>query len=255
MAPAGIEKIPLDLLHMAAAYSSLAYEGFVAPHVKRYRCWWTSATGFLIRGEKTDILVYPGTNKPWDWVINLTALPWRSKGNWTHSGFVVAHNSIWKTIKKDLHPGRTLLVTGHSQGGAYAERSAQFLEGFKRVHLITFGKPNVYLKGSAPDLSHLATQLSVVSGSDLVTRLPRVMFGPSQTQTKLYFGNDGNDYIDPPQDFIVNDWSPSDMLSDHNMDVLYLERTRQFVSQAKFAGVDYGENGQIRKTDQTQSLH
>ena len=67
---------------------------------------------------------------------------------------------------------------------------------------------------------NLVGQLSVVSGSDLVARIPRLCYGPSSSQKIVYFANNGKDIINPSADVKKNDFmsKKSDAISDHFME-------------------------------------
>ena len=66
----------------------------------------------------------------------------------------------------------------------------------------------------------LTRQVSCVSGSDIVARIPRFCYGPSVSQTILYFANDGKDHVDPPAELKRDDFmaAKTDAISDHFME-------------------------------------
>lgn len=205
----------LDLARSIAVSSYLELETLSVFETVKIEDKRTSTTAFITRTPDQDILSFRGSASPVDFMIDLTAFPRRYKGITCHAGFRRAHRSVWKRVLNELDPRKSLLVTGHSLGGALAELSAGFLEDFDNVHLITFGKPNVYWKRKAPSMSHLYTQLSVVSGSDFVTRVPRIFYGPSITQEMLYLANDGRDIFNPSKAFRKKDRNVFDRVHDH----------------------------------------
>ena len=72
-------------------------------------------------------------------------------------------------------------------------------------------------------------QISCVQGSDMVARIPRFCYGPSSSQTMLYFSNTGTDHINPSKDFRVADRGGlKDRIADHMMDG-YKDRLKQFL--------------------------
>lgn len=220
-----------DMLKVAVRLSKEAYKKRIFmpddfPHgFKKFHAWYSSATAFLCRGETYDALVFRGTKEKMDFLIDAMAIPVYYGNTWCHSGFAYSHWSIWKKIKKAIDPDKPLLVTGHSLGGGNADKTCDFLVGHKPgVHMITFGKPNVHLKNQSPYRGHLLTHLSVVSGSDLVTRLPRLFYGAHAEQNMLYLANTGINYINPAPGFVRNDFGIADSLSDHSIDGVYKVR-------------------------------
>jgi len=190
-----------------------------------------SSTAYVFTSDRMQIVAHRGSADAHDWFINAQAMPWRYDGRWCHAGFAMAHSAIWKDIVPLLSPNLPVLVTGHSLGGAMAELSACRLSDHgAEVNMITFGKPNVFFRPKKSQLEFLKTQLSVVSGSDLVTRIPRFMYGPDAGQSKLYLANDGNDYYNPDQAFVTSDWSYKDMGSDH-FTALYKERVSRLLGR------------------------
>jgi len=197
---------------------------------KRFDAWYSSATAFLAKGEHYDALVFRGTKEKLDILIDLMAIPVKYGNTWCHSGFAFSHWSVWKDIKKNIDPDKPLLITGHSLGGGNADKTCDFMGGHRAdVHMITFGKPNVHLKGQDPCRGFLKTHLSVVSGSDLVTRLPRYLYGAHPMQDMLYLANTGVNYIDPPSEFVKDDFSKADSLSDHFIDGPYTRRIKRLL--------------------------
>ena len=129
--------------------------------------------------------------------------------------------------------GKRTLICGHSLGGALAELSASMLNGkHDNINLITFGKPNVFFKGFKKPMT-LDNQISCVQGSDMIARVPRLCYGPSKSQTMLYFSNAGPDYIDPSKDIRVADRGGlKDRITDHMMDG-YKDRLKEFLREQK----------------------
>ena len=74
----------------------------------------------------------------------------------------------------------------------------------------------------------LDNQISCVQGSDMVARIPRLCYGPSRSQTMLYFANSMQDYINPSKEVRKEDRSLKDAISDHFMEG-YKERLEGFL--------------------------
>jgi hypothetical protein len=190
-----------------------------------FRCKWTSAYAELLRYPDYDSLVFKGSWEMLDWIINLSALPpVPYLGGWAHLGFAIAHASIWGQIQQHLRYSRPLLITGHSLGGVMADYSASAVKTHSNAHLIAFGKPNGWLRLAPIKRPWLKTNLSVVSGSDIVTRLPRFCYGPDQGQDMLYLPNAvGKDWyvINPERSFRLLDFKLGQAITDHGMAANY----------------------------------
>lgn len=252
-----LDAATLQLLALALHYCAKAYDydsGDDGMRVSGLGGWLrvvanrkTSALALVSLCQDYLIVAFQGSKERRDWLINLTAFPKAYAGVRAHWGFASGHDSIWPQIHAIVraNPGKRVLVTGHSQGGAYAELSCLFLHDHPSdVHMLTFGKPNVFLRSAmdpdSPSFPYLKTQLSVVSGSDLVTRLPRFLFGPEPHQTMLYLANNGQDHMlrrgDRVGDFsakeyIVRDWRHSDSVSDHLLNMTYQQRIERLLAR------------------------
>ncbi len=205
-----------ECVERAASYSLQSYSDI--PNCIRIESWWTSTTAFVIIGEKVNYVVFRGTQQPQDWLFNLSALPYRYNRRWAHAGFVAAHKSVWKRIRRLLDPKKRTVFCGHSLGAALAELSAHCCQNFTDLSLVCFGKPNVFLARSKQRMTHLQVQISFVSGSDVVTRIPKLCYRPDQNQTMVYFDNDGRTIINPERDYVKTDFGLGDSVSDHSMD-------------------------------------
>jgi len=65
----------------------------------------------------------------------------------------------------------------------------------------------------------------------MVARIPRFCYGPSSSQTMLYFSNTGPDYINPSKETRVADRGDlKDRIADHMMDG-YKERLKLFLDE------------------------
>lgn len=206
------------LLEAGCKFSKLAYEDEIKDGIK-IESKLTSTTAFLVKTKTIDILCFRGTQQIRDWIFNLTAVPVPYAGRLCHGGFVAAHVSVWGKIKKHIDYDKQLLITGHSLGGALAELSAAKLNNkHTQLSLVAFGKPNTFFKGFKKPLK-LNGQLSVVAGSDVVARVPRILYGPSKSQTMLYHANTGRDLLDPDPKFVRHDFvkNAKEAITDHFM--------------------------------------
>lgn len=176
----------------------------------------TSTVAFYKSTPECDYVIFRGTNSIGDWLFNLTAIPAYYNRRWSHAGFSAAHKSVWKRIRRLLNPNKKTVFIGHSLGGALAELSAWACRDFADVTLVTFGKPNVFVRGSKKRMTH-KMQISYVSGSDLVARIPKVGYKPDDNQDLIYFDNWGHVFFNPPRAYIKNDFGLGDAISDHSM--------------------------------------
>jgi hypothetical protein len=203
-------------IERAANYALQAYKGI--PNSIRIESWWTSTTAYVVIGENVNYVVFRGTQQVQDWFFNASALPYRYNRRWAHAGFVIAHKSVWKRIRRLLDPYKRTVFCGHSLGAALAELSAHCAQDFTDLSLVCFGKPNVFVAGSKQRMNHLQQQISFVCGSDVVTRIPKMCYRPDDNQTMVYFDNDGRTIINPERDYVKEDWGLGDSVSDHSMD-------------------------------------
>jgi Lipase (class 3) len=149
----------------------------------------------------TIVFAIRGTQTFMDWAVNLQSVPVSPKdflddeGNHCHQGFLHVARKMVKPVADRLesllheNPSRrkcSLLITGHSAGGAvaallYAHMAAQTVKSnltrltrkFKRIHCVTFGAPPVSLlpldKPNCKDFRK-SIFLSFINEHDPVTR-------------------------------------------------------------------------------------
>ncbi|KAI9864019.1 MAG: hypothetical protein M1813_003335 [Trichoglossum hirsutum] len=183
--PPNIPRIKLylptyPLLCLAASYSQRVYTKPTASERETHvdADWRMGTKAMVIKSVPIDnintvVFAIRGSQTFMDWVVNLNSAPVSPRdflddpGNYCHSGFLSVARKMVKPVAARLrnmleeNPNRTncsLLITGHSAGGAvasllYAHMMARdvhsemnFLTGcFKRVHCVTFGAPPVSL--------------------------------------------------------------------------------------------------------------
>ena len=59
--------------------------------------------------------------------------------------------------------------------------------------------------------------MSYVSGSDVVSRIPKIGYKPDANQDLVYFDNWGQVFFNPPKGYVSNDFGLGDAISDHSM--------------------------------------
>ena len=217
----------LPLLRKAAALAVGSYNNIVG--AKKYENARTDTTAFVLKSPEVDYVVWRGTESKLDWISNLLFIPRPVYKAWLHMGFYRAQQGVWKKIRLDLNPAKKTVHIGHSLGGACAEISCLLSPEFRNLHLYTFGKPNVFWRFKKCRLKNLKAQYSLVHGSDLVTRLPRIGYRPSTGHNliQLWFSNNGTDFINPEPQLKKDDWDARDSLSDHSMSA-YRDRLDNF---------------------------
>ena len=194
-------KLDPVLLNMACSWAMNAYKKRNKVDAIHIESKWTSTTVHVAKRKTIDIIAFRGTQQGRDWLTDALVVPVPYAGRLCHGGFTLAHKAVWKEVKKHIDPKKRTLICGHSLGGALAELSASMLNGkHDNINLITFGKPNVFFKGFKKPMT-LDNQISCVQGSDVVARIPRFCYGPSKSQTMLYFSNTCLLYTSPsPRD-------------------------------------------------------
>ncbi|KAH6850429.1 Alpha/Beta hydrolase protein [Chaetomium sp. MPI-CAGE-AT-0009] len=203
------------LLCLAAQYSERVYEPPTAraerdAHVDAD--WRTGTKAMVIKSVPMDsmntiVFAIRGTATFMDWAVNLDMTPTSPEGflddpgNLCHSGFLsVARKMVAPVARRlrqlleedPLRASYSLLITGHSAGGAVAallyshmlatSKAAEtelniVASCFKRIHCITFGTPPVSLVPLAKPSDYLSRPqlrksvfLSFVNEGDPVTR-------------------------------------------------------------------------------------
>ena len=237
-------KLAPVLLHMACSWSMKAYRKFVEDTTK-IESNWTSTTVFIAKRKTIDVIAFRGTEQKLDWLTDALVVPVPYAGRMCHGGFTLAHKSVWKKVLKYIDFDKRTLICGHSLGGALAELSAAKLwKKHNNLNVITFGKPNTFFKGFKRPMTTLDNQISCVQGSDLVARIPKFCYGPSKSQTMLYFANNGVDFVNPDKLTRDEDRRISDAISDHFMEG-YKDRLEKFLKSQKPSKEDIDELNEI----------
>lgn len=211
-------KIDPVLLSMGCRYAAKAYDESIKD-TKKIESIMTSTTVFVAKRKTVDVIAFRGSQQAKDFFFDGFAIPIPFGGRLCHGGFVLALKSVWDELHELIDYDKRTLVCGHSLGGALAELTALKLhKKHENLNLVTFGKPNTFFKGFKRPLA-LDKQYSVVHGSDMVARIPRLLYGPSCSQKQIYFTNDGECLIDPSKAVKRKDFlsEPDEAVSDHMM--------------------------------------
>ncbi|KAI9883900.1 MAG: hypothetical protein M1823_004314 [Watsoniomyces obsoletus] len=196
------------LLCLAAQYSQRVYTKPAGSerHTHVEPDWRLGTKAMVLKSvpiDHMDVVVFAirGSQTFMDWAVNLNSAPAAptdfldDPGNLCHSGFLSVARKMVKPVAARLRglleedpsrAGSSLLITGHSAGGAVAsllyahmvsrtvESELNILTGvFKRVHCVTFGTPPISLlplnKPSDPRL-HKSLFYSFINEGDPVPR-------------------------------------------------------------------------------------
>lgn len=227
-------KYTINELKEAATLATEAY-GDSIPGATKFENKRTGAACFVLYRNKSQYLIWRGTNSFIDWVWNLTAGIWKVNGRWVHLGFYLHHRSLFAKARAKLDPQKKTYIIGHSLGGSCATISALRLageaqsdKGFNDLRLLTFGRPNV-MKKSNKKIEGLTYDVSIVAGSDIVCTVPRLFFGSDAGSEIIFLANDKKDYFCPSKDFRDKDrrGELDELISDHFMDTSYIPRVKK----------------------------
>lgn len=146
--------------------------------VGEIECLVTSMHGYQIvapRGTEAGALL---SGHGWrDVVRDVRFMPWYDKRvGWSHAGFLkgargIVDKGLFGLLRREL----PIIFVGHSLGGAIALNAAAMLhaEGFDAHHVVTFGSPRSFKKGTAKRFKD--TGINVVQYSndgDPITDVP-----------------------------------------------------------------------------------
>lgn len=174
--------IEVALRDCAMAYF---WNPIVAPHEYEYTGLGTTLYAGIDDETRTAWIVFRGTDKHTDWLVNFFFVPLPLPHPMAHGGFVLS----WKLAKRRFvpwlrsHKGRfdRIFITGHSLGGALALACAYELqdEGFEVAQCITVGMPRLYTAWSVKKVENLLGDrfLRVVKDKDVVPKVPPALLG------------------------------------------------------------------------------
>lgn len=214
----------MDLILICSQLSYLAYPGLRRDYVPGVTMWnqfedvKTDTQGYIYLYLDYIIIVYRGSHSLKDIKTDVDISKQESEyGNWRcHQGFYDAsrsvYNCIWDIIRPLFkEPGRKLVVTGHSLGGALA---AEFATTGAPKYLITFGQPCLGGQLCADQLTKVFSgkwtrYIRVVNGPDFVPRLLEDRVGYVHSGDLLYIATNRRPYFNTTKWFRFRDrfWS------------------------------------------------
>ncbi|KAG0130382.1 Alpha/Beta hydrolase protein [Tuber indicum] len=147
-------------------------------------------TGLVARDDtvKSIVISIRGSSSLRNWLANVQAklkeVPEICPGCEVHSGFHEAMQEALPAVVKSVeelrreNPGYTVVVVGHSLGGAIATLMAEEIRrGGVEVDLYTFGAPRIGNEELSTFISKSGTNFRVTHTDDPVPRLPPVILG------------------------------------------------------------------------------
>lgn len=150
-------------------------------------------------------VVFRGTDKGIDWITNLRfrqkVYPYgdtSDTGVRFHRGFMAAYFAVRDALlaKAKAYPEASLIVTGHSLGGAIATIAALDLQynlvqhTNQPIQLYTFGAPRVGNSALVESFRRRVPQsYRFVNGWDLITRVPRFWQGYAHVPEEQFLGS------------------------------------------------------------------
>ena len=148
--------------------------------------------GFVLSSPQAQILIFRGTQRTTEWLLNLTALQINPQGEDTpqfvgqvHRGFVNIYQDLvtqTREIARKLDPNKPCYISGHSLGAAIATLAAMdlaiILPQFRpQLRLYTYASPRIGNPAFANAHSQLIpNHYRVVNLADLVPLVPSTVF-------------------------------------------------------------------------------
>ncbi|KAA1471862.1 alpha/beta-hydrolase [Dentipellis sp. KUC8613] len=219
----GIPDSAYDELVRFAKFSSAVYQ-LICPRplgstlVESFTSLITDAHGFVARDDETKeiVVAFRGSKDLEDLLTadgNVILIPYESPGvqlNSTepvevHAGFLISFNSIARTAigvvqdQLESYPNYTVVVTGHSLGGAIASlASVSFRVHFPSAHirLFTFGQPRTGNPGYADVVGKLLGHNNVYRAVHTWDGVPTILpesWGYRHHATEYW------QYMEPPE--------------------------------------------------------
>ena len=158
---------------------------------------WNKERDIQVRTEKVDntlYIFYQGSTTDIDWKINFTfwIKPYKRMNTiwFAHRGFVLSYKSIRDRILKEAENAERIVVSGFSQGAAYAILTHEDLHfnGFD-VRTIAYAPPRVFWFWNLWKIKERFEDLTlVINRGDIVTKIPFFLWGYVHQGAKIRIG-------------------------------------------------------------------
>lgn len=153
-----------------------------------------------------QIFAVEGTKEKTDWITNLKFL---FRNNGMHRGFKSnAERTMVRSIAAghDFDDDKTLVLTGHSLGGATAACLADLLqERFSDLILVTFGAPRPGGRALRDRIRHLE-QYRYRHGNDIVPTTPPYLAGYIHPSPEINLPDEDAEMFDRVADHNIDDY-------------------------------------------------
>ena len=153
-----------------------------------------------------QIFAVEGTKEKTDWITNLKFF---FRNNGMHRGFKSnAERTMVRSIAAghDFDDDKTLVLTGHSLGGATAACLADLLqERFSDLILVTFGAPRPGGRALRDRIQHLK-QYRYRHGNDIVPTTPPYLAGYIHPSPEINLPDEDAEMFDRVADHNINDY-------------------------------------------------
>ena len=191
-------------MNLAAAIASAQgidalYRGAIRPNVVARE---TDTQALVLKQpDGRFAIVFPGTASLHDALTDVEIGKETWGGGKVHHGFLKAYDSVHQGILALLPPGASLVISGHSLGGALATLCADLLDEMYHVaDVITFGSPRVGNGAFARDYNARLSPATVrlVNAEDPIPHMPWCFGTYRHVNTQHYLTNDGHLRVDQP---------------------------------------------------------
>lgn len=157
----------------------------------------------LLTNENTIFIAFRGTLGWRDWLANFNCFPIQRQWGYAHRGFIYSFEALLKKLKENIcHEelaGKSIILTGHSLGGAMATIAALQLgqEKYPIAGLITFGQPPLGSQSFNKNVKSMDLQFHrrIVNGIDVVATSPLFYFHHYRA---TYFDHNKKEYDGVP---------------------------------------------------------